>query len=121
MSSLTTGNNRKNISDAKSTKLLVSFCNIFPRGLALGLFDFENYNFQYVNLDNIKNLDGVTGLTFHDNNFWFLTQEGGISGFYGLDKNFKITSLLHLNKTKDAHSLVPFKDGFLITDTSRNR
>ncbi|HVB66177.1 MAG TPA: DUF4915 domain-containing protein, partial [Candidatus Acidoferrales bacterium] len=114
-------NYQKNTDDSKSTKLLISFCNVFPKDLALGLFDFENYNFQYVDLHDVKNLGGITGLIPHNGKFWFLTQESGISGFYCLNENFKIISPFHLNETKDAHSLTPFQDGFLITDTSRNR
>jgi len=36
-----TKKNIKNSSNIKSSKVLVSFCNVFPRDLALGVFDYD--------------------------------------------------------------------------------
>jgi len=108
----------------ESTKLLVSFCNVFPRGFGLGIFDFENEAFEWVNLDKISDeIMGVTGITFHDSHYWILTQlkPGGVSSLAKLNKNFDLVQNFNLELTKDVHSLVPIDNGFLVTDTKRNR
>jgi len=95
---------------------------VFPKGLALGIFDYENSDFQWLKLDKIEmNLEGITGITFKNDKYWFVSQESGKAGLYSLDKNFNLKDSYYLQKTKDAHSLIPFEDGFLINDTANNR
>ena len=36
------------------SKLLVSFCNVFPNDLALGIFDYQNNQFQWVDLERTQ-------------------------------------------------------------------
>jgi len=108
-----------------STKILVSFCSVFPRGLALGIYDYENEDFNYVNLNEIdeKYVRGITGIAFKNNKYLILSQceEKGISGFFVLNTDFNVEQTFIMQKTKDAHSLIPFEDGFLVTDPGHNR
>jgi len=107
-----------------STKILVSFCNVFPRGLALGIFDFQNNNFQWIDISGIKDkLRGVTGTSYFNDQYFILTQneQEGTSGFSVLNKDFNLEHSFTLQNTKDAHFLIPFENGFLVTDTKRNR
>jgi Domain of unknown function (DUF4915) len=110
------------------TKLMFSFCNIFPSGLALGIFDFDTSAFKWVDLSSIdveEKIQGVTGLCFYKNRstrYCFTTQyENCRSSLVMLDKDFNLDKIYRLSETRDAHSLVPFEDGLLITDTGGNR
>jgi Domain of unknown function (DUF4915) len=110
------------------TKLMISFCNIFPSGLALGIFDFDTSAFRWVDLSSIdveEKIQGVTGLCFYKNRstrYCFTTQyENCRSSLVMLDKDFNLDKIYRLSETRDAHSIVPFEDGLLITDTGGNR
>ncbi len=55
--------------------LLVSFCNVFPRGLALGVYDFDGGRFRGVDLAGVgQPVTGVTGLTSLGGEYWRLAQ-----------------------------------------------
>jgi GT2 family glycosyltransferase len=107
---------------------MISFCNVFPRGLSLGIFDFDTADFKWVDLSSIdveEKIAGVTGLCFYKNRstrYCFSTQsENAISALVTLDKDFNLDKIYRLSETHDAHSLVPFEDGLLITHTRGNR
>jgi GT2 family glycosyltransferase len=107
---------------------MISFCNVFPHDLALGIFDFDTADFRWVDLSSIhgnEKIAGITGLSFYKNRsmrYWFTTQsENSRSALVTLDKGFNLDKIFRLSETRDAHSLVPFEDGLLITDTQGNR
>ena len=106
--------------DSESTRLLVSFCNISPGDRSLGIFDFSGDNLQWIDLETNMAIRGITGLAMHNGRFWFVSQESS-PGLYGLNRDLKVDRAFHLSKTSEAHSLIPIKDGFLITDTGKNR
>jgi len=108
----------------ESSKLLLSFCNVFPRGLALGVYDCENEDFEWVNLDKVSDqLMGVTGMAFYDEHYWVAIQlkPGGMSTLAKLDKNFNLVKSFDLSLTMDVHSLIPVDNGLLVNDTKKNR
>jgi hypothetical protein len=103
--------------------LLVSFCNVFPPGLALGLYDFVTGAFQWLDLSpSGDDLRGVTGLTYHDGRYWCLAQiyRPGF-GLVSLDDQFQVAATYDLGRLREAHSLTPFNGGLLIAETGRNR
>ena len=110
------------------SKLMISFCNVFPRGLALGIFDFDTAAFRWVDLSSIngnEKIAGITGVSFYKNRsmrYWFTTQsENSSTALVTLDKGFNLDKIYRLSETRDAHSLVPFEDGLLVTHTQANR
>lgn len=104
-----------------SSKLLISFCNTRPHGFALGVFDFDKERLRWVDLSDLEDeIYGADGITFSKNHYWVLLQLGNNkSSLLKLNTSFKIVSYYKL-KTEDAHSLIPFEDGFLITDTAHD-
>src|SRR5579885_3857275 len=107
------------------TQLLISFCNVFPRGLALGIYDYEKEEFGWISSNKLNNnILGFNGISIRNEKYFIVTQlqVGGISGLITLNKNdLQILDLHLLKKTRDAHSLISHDDGFLITDTGNNR
>lgn len=104
--------------------LLVSFCNVFPRGLALGVYDFDGCHFKWIDLSSVvSGIAGVTGLTSHEGAYWCMIQmpDGQTSSLSKLDQRLGVSEAYHLAETGDAHSVLPFGDGLLANDTRRNR
>jgi hypothetical protein len=106
---------------------MISFCNIFPSGLALGIFDFDTAAFRWVDLSSVdtkEKIQGVTGLCFYKNRstrYCFTTQyENCRSSLVMLDRDFNLDKIHRLSETREAHSLVPFEDGLLIANTGGN-
>lgn len=105
-----------------SSKLIVSFCNVSTKGLALGIYDYEDDDFNWINLSKQNDINGVTGITFSKDRLWFLVQKvGGGSELRTINNNFELEKIYPLQKTKDAHSIIPFDDGFLVNDSMHNR
>lgn len=76
---------------------MVSFCNIFPSGLAIGVFDYDPEDFKWIDLSNIYDytkITGATGLCTNKNLFiryWATTQEvPNLSALVALDNSFKV-------------------------------
>jgi len=107
----------------QNTKLMISFCNVLPRGLILGVFDFVENKFQWLDLgDKNKFLMGAMSIIFHENKYLVLSQIGekNQSGLMIFDHNCNFLNSFILEKTKDAHSLIPYQKGFLVTNTASN-
>ncbi len=104
------------------SKLLVSFCNVFPSDLALGIFDYQNNHFQWVELERTqKTVNGVTEIIFSNNQYFCLTQLGENSGLSVLNNKLELENFFSFPISRDVHSIIPIDDGFLVTDTSKNR
>jgi tetratricopeptide (TPR) repeat protein len=104
--------------------LLVSFCNVFPPGLGLGLYNFESDDYTWIDISIVSEAClGVDGICWRDNSFWVLLQlaPGGVSGLVMIDSDLNVRRSYKLTNTRDAHSLIPYQDGFFVTDTMRNR
>jgi hypothetical protein len=104
--------------------LLVSFCNLSQRGPALGVFDFDSEHFAWIYSNQQEMLwHGVDGICQRAGAYWFLPQVAweGISALARLGEDPILRFYGLLTETRDAHSLVPYQDGFLVADTRRNR
>ena len=79
------------------TTLLISFCNVFPYGLTLGLFDFDADAFNWIDTSAIdEDLRGVAGIYLWKHNYWLLPQYKkdwnlGVSKLVIMDSNFYIS------------------------------
>lgn len=105
-----------------SETLLVSFCNVFPGDLALGLLEYNKQNLSWLHLDkSMESIKGVTEITSDGDNYYCLVQLENKSGLCVLDKNLNQKHFYSLIDTNDAHSIMSYHDGFLVTDTSKNR
>lgn len=105
-------------------RLLISFCNLQVPGLALGLFDPVTESLEWIDLSGVgESCYGVTGLCRRADGFWMLLQlaPGGRSGLARLDDDGRLQGVWTLSQTGDAHHIIPFREGFLVTDTQRNR
>lgn len=110
------------IKNTKKPKLLVSFCNIFPNDLALGIVDYQNNQFQWIDLERIqKTVHGTTGIILSNNQYFCLTQLEGNSGLSVLNSKMELENFFSFPTSHDVHSIIPIDDGFLVTDTSKNR
>ncbi len=106
------------------SKLMVSFCDVYPRGLALGILDFNTAAFRWVDLSNLEvkeKIEGVTGLCLYKNRYFFCTESYKNPMLVTLDKDLNLDKTYRLSETLDPHTLVPFEDGFLVTHTGGNR
>lgn len=103
--------------------LLISFCNVFPPGLALGVYDFDRRRFKWIDFSDIgERIAGVTGLCQYGGEYCCLVQlPAQSSALVTLGKNLEVRRVYRLTETRDAHSLTSFGGGLLVTDTSRNR
>ncbi len=104
--------------------LIISFCNLSTPGPALGVFDFDSEQFSWIRPEQAHLAwYGVDGICQRAGAYWFLPQVawGGISALARLGEKPGVTFYAPLAKTRDAHALVPFQDGFLVADTQRNR
>lgn len=106
------------------TQLLISFCNVSPKGYGLGIYDLAHEDLSWVDMplvgDSCLGVDGVCKLA---DGYWILPQvaNGGGSALAFVDLTFSVTKTWLLKNTGDAHSLIPFAEGFLVTDTTGNR
>ncbi len=104
------------------SKLLVSFCNVFPNDLALGIFDYQNNQFQWVDLERTQKIvHGITEIISLNNQYFCLTQLGENSGLSVLNSKMELENFFSFPTSRDVHSIIPIDDGFLVTDTSKNR
>ena len=106
------------------SQLLISFCNVYPRGFSFGVYDFQADRLMWIDLSEIKkDCLGVDGICVCDDGYWILPQvdQAGVSSLAHLDWKLKVINNYPLTLTGDAHSLIKFNDGFLITDTKKNR
>ncbi|MBI4319777.1 MAG: DUF4915 domain-containing protein [Chloroflexi bacterium] len=105
--------------------LLVSFCNVFPRALALGIYDFDSCAFKWVELAGVgEPVGGATGLSRYHGGYACLVQLPtfcGASALVLLDQDLHLREVHRLVETGDAHSLAALEDGFLANDSLRNR
>jgi hypothetical protein len=100
--------------------LLVSFCNTIPSHFILGVYDFENAFFQWIDTTGFEpECGGATGIAIAEGHYWIVRQ-AIFSDILRLDANFKALKCYPLSISKDAHSLIPFDGGFLIADTLHN-
>ncbi len=103
---------------------LVTFCNTFPRGVGAGLIDLATGEFRWIDLAAVapENL-GVDGICRWKGSLWIAPQlaPGGVSGLIELDDKLQPRHSFPLTLTRDAHSLIPYGDSLLITDTAANR
>ena len=73
------------------SKLLVSFCNVFPNDLALGIFDYQNNQFQWVDLERTQKIvHGITEIISLNNQYFCLTQLGENSGLSVLNSKMEL-------------------------------
>lgn len=106
------------------SQLLISFCNIFPRGLALGIYDYDQEKFGWIDSSAIsENIMGIDGISKNNEKYHVITQlhEGGVSGLSVFNEHLQFERNYNLLETSDAHSLISFENGFLVTDTGKNR
>lgn len=106
------------------TNLIVSFCNVFPPGLALGVYNFGADKFRWIDLSPVgRNWVGINGICCRLDGYWILPQVayGGISSLAFVNRNLHLECSYRLAQAGDAHSLIAYKDGFLITDTQHDR
>lgn len=106
------------------TNLMVSFCNVFPPGLALGIYDFDADRFKWIELASIgENWVGVDGICRRTDGYWVLAQAawGGVSALAFVNLELNLSRSYPLVQAGDAHSLIAYRDGFLITDTHHDR
>src|SRR5689334_15574643 len=105
-------------------QLLISFCNVFPRGLALGIYDYEKEQFGWIDSSIVnENIMGVNGMSVNNKKYHIITQirEGGSSGLIVVNNDLKPERSYNLVETIDAHSLISYGNGFLVADTGKNR
>ncbi len=90
----------------------------------LGLYDFENDQFSWVDLtETNKNILGIDGICSANNRYYLISQlkPGGISGLVVLNANLKVENNYQLVHSNDVHSIISYENGFLIADTGTNR
>lgn len=109
-------------------QLLVSFCNVPYGQFQLGVYDFDLDDLAWVDLTAFDERFGNPGKGIDciyraEDSYWILPQVefGGVSSLCELDFDLKVRQTHLLKETADAHHLIPHKNGFLITDTQRNR
>ena len=101
--------------------LLVSFCNVSPDDFALGAYEFETSNFQWVQVAPVLvDSRGVTGIAKLDKCYWVVEQHDRAS-IVKLDADFRVLGVWSLPISRDSHSIAPYNGGFLIADTAHNR
>lgn len=107
------------------TQILISFCNVFPQGLALGVYDYDKEEFGWIDTGKIhENIMGANGITVRNEYCYIITQlrMGGVSGLSTISrKDLQFDRNYDLIETTDAHSLIAYGDGFLVADTGKNR
>lgn len=106
------------------SQILVSFCNVFPRGLALGIYDYEKEKFGWIGSSAIpENIMGVDGISKSNDKYYVITQlyQGGASGLSVFNRHLQFERNYNLVEANDAHSLISYGNGFLVTDTGKNR
>ena len=107
------------------TQLLISFCNVFPKGLALGIYDYDKEEFGWIDFHKInENVMGSNGISSYNEKYYVVTQlqVGGVSGLVAFNKqDLQILDIHRLKESNDAHSLIAHDNGFLIADTGKNR
>ena len=104
------------------TKLLVSLCNLFPPAPALGLYDGAADSFRWLDLSGVREqIAGATGGCFAHGHCWtILPLPDARCLLLKLDHRFELRQVFYLQDVRDAHSLIPYEDGFLVSDTSHN-
>lgn len=103
---------------------MISFCNVFPLGLALGIYDYDNEKFGWINSDSTsKNILGIDGISKSNKKYFVVTQlkEGGISGLSIFNRDLQLEKNYDFIETNDAHSIIAYGIGFLVADTGKNR
>jgi len=104
------------------SKLIISFCNVNTKNLALGIYEYENDNFNWIELDQENIINGATGITYFKNRLWLLVQKNnGENNLCSINNNFELEKTYPLQMTKDAHSIIVHDNGFLVNDTKHNR
>jgi hypothetical protein len=100
--------------------ILISFCNVSPPDFVLGAYNYENDRFHWIETASLApGSGGATGIAAARGHYWVVKQAIE-SSIVRLDAEFKPAAVYSLPASRDAHSLVPFDDGFLIADTLRN-
>lgn len=91
----------------------------------MGVYDYDKEEFGWIDSNKIgENVMGINGIATRNKKYYVITQlrNGGISGLAILNKeDLQFVKNYELQETNDAHSLIPYNDGFLITDTGKNR
>jgi hypothetical protein len=101
--------------------LLVSFCNTQPNEFILGVFDYENAHFRWIQTMDVRPwAGGATGIAYVEGSYWVIRQAVE-SSILQLDAEFRVLRCDVLPLSRDAHSLLPYDGGFLIADTLNNR
>src|SRR5439155_16388184 len=117
--------------------LLITFCNLSPRGLGLGIAGLPAVEptgeedelrpvrrFQWAGLlaGSGQPVLGATGLIALNSEYWCVVQlASGGSALLNLDAELGLMGAYGLPLSGDAHSLIPFDSGFLVNDTKHNR
>ena len=103
-------------------KLLIGFCSVHPPGLVLGIYDFDSEYFRWIDLSELGGkIHGITDIHRLESGYWLLTQEDNYnSRIVNLDLDLRVSKYYKVNNAHDAHSFIPFEDGFLVTDTAGN-
>jgi len=104
-------------------QMLISFCNAVPRGLVLGVYDFDWDNFELIEPTEYgDDYSGATGICVSNGVYYVAVNnaKADLCEILTIDHELNIVGRFPMQTVSDPHSMIYHDGGLLITSTGND-